>query len=107
MSWNGIKTPIAAQPTGLSYYFPIWSQWSPTVVRAHSLFLLVQSEKKEIANQVNGKLIQSMMKRKNAGLSQLHCCRAGNMMFPHFLDETTGSRICWHDSMESVPNPVF
>lgn len=85
------STAIAQLPSILSHCW-IWSEWSLEVVKAHSLFPL-QPTKWETGNQAKGKLIQSMMKKKKTGLTISRtalCCRAGSMMFPHFLHGTTG-----------------
>lgn len=39
------------------------------------------------------------MKKHQAEQSQLLCCQAGNMMFPHFLDEVSGEHnlLAWQD----------
>lgn len=107
MSWNGIKNSIAAQPNGLSYYFPIWSEWSLTVVRAHSLFFLLQSVKKNkncksSQWQINTEPDEKEERRASCTVAEQEIrCSHISLMKP------LGSTICWHASMDSLPSPLF
>lgn len=106
ISWNGIRTCVAAQPNGFSYYFHIWSQWSRTVVKIHGLFFSFAIRKERNCKSSEWENITKQCEKAQSRAScsvaeQEIWCSHSSLMKP------LGSTICWHDKTESVPNPVF